>query len=275
MKTLIKLTCFFLGLWICLQASADVVINEVFYDAVGSDTEQEWIELHNNGETAIPLDGYCLYASGEHYVFNLFSLSAGAYVVVHWNADGIDTATDLYTGTAEWSNMGNTSGSVALWQTHDSHTQDTIVDYMEYGAGGQTYEGTAVAAGIWTAGDFAVDVEEGHSLAYDGSGDAGSDWFDQAVPTPGFENSHGSINGHVTDAENGNPIKWALLIAINAETKEKTGTVTDGDGYYEMLDLEPGIYWVLCIKRGYKLAIRKAEVKASEPTTVDFPLVPQ
>ena len=189
MKTLIKLTCLCFGLWICLQASADVVINEVFYDPEGPDAGNEWIELYNNGDE-ISLDGYCLYASGEHYVFNPFSLNAGAYVVIHWNADGIDTPTDLYTGTSEWTNMGNTSGSVALWNTHDSHTQDTIVDYMEYGAGAQTYEGTAVAAGIWTAGDFAVDVAETHSLEYDGSGDdVGSAWFDQPIPTPGADNA--------------------------------------------------------------------------------------
>jgi len=171
-----------------LQASADVVINEVFYDAEGADTGKEWIELYNNGD-AIQLDGYCLYASGEHYVFNPFSLDADAYVVVHWNADGTDTLTDLYTGTADWSNMGNTSGSVALWNTHDSHTQETIVDYMEYGAGGQPFESAAVSAGIWTAGDFAADVDEGHSLEYYGSGDTGADWFDQAVPTPGADNA--------------------------------------------------------------------------------------
>jgi hypothetical protein len=85
--------------------------------------------------------------------------------------------------------MGNTSGSVALWNTHDSHTKDTIVDYMEYGDGGQSYENTAVSEGIWTAGDFAPDVDEGHSLEYDGSGDTGADWFDQVVPTPGLDNS--------------------------------------------------------------------------------------
>jgi len=367
---LIKITCLCFGLWICLQASADVVINEVFYDAEGSDTGKEWIELYNNGDTEIPLDGYCLYASGEHYVFNPFFLNAGAYIVIHWNADGTDTATDLYTGTADWSNMGNTSGSVALWNTHDSHTQDTIVDYMEYGAGAQTYEGTAVAAGIWTAGDFAADVAETHSLEYDGSGDTGSDWFDQPVPTPGAENpppitleiifptdgdeffvddvvdvvaevrdrsgypmagvevtfavtggivdpvvvltgangqaitqltvakgenvvaatlteypdisdtvtvigvvTTGSINGNVSDTV-GSPVKFALVIAINADTKDKYKTFTDTSGDYK-IELLPGVYWVICIKRGYKPGIKKAAVVAGGSTRVDFLLLPQ
>lgn len=80
----------------------------------------------------------------------------------------------------------------------------------------------------------------------------------------------GIISGHVTDLV-GNPLR-ALVIAINAETKDKYKTVTDADGYYEITDLEPGTYWVLCIKRGYRLGIRKAEVVSGEETTVNFRL---
>ena len=79
----------------------------------------------------------------------------------------------------------------------------------------------------------------------------------------------GSINGTVTDRA-GNPIKRALVIAALGETKEKD--FTDSEGYYEILALEPGTYWVLCIKKDYKLGIRKAEVVAGEETTVNFRL---
>ena len=80
----------------------------------------------------------------------------------------------------------------------------------------------------------------------------------------------GAINGHVTDTA-GEPLR-ALVIAINADTKEKTRAVTDVDGYYEIPDLELGTYWVICIKRDYKLGIRQAEVVAGEVTTVNFKL---
>jgi len=82
----------------------------------------------------------------------------------------------------------------------------------------------------------------------------------------------GSINGTVTDMA-GNPIKLALVIAVLGETKEKA--FTDSEGYYEILNLKPGTYWVLCIKKGYKAGIKKAEVVAGEETTVDFKLSPK
>jgi len=84
----------------------------------------------------------------------------------------------------------------------------------------------------------------------------------------------GSINGRVTDME-GNPIKWAFVIAINADTKDKYKAFTDGNGDYEIPDLPPGTYWVICIKKDYKAGIRKAEVVAGEETTVDFRLKPK
>ena len=79
----------------------------------------------------------------------------------------------------------------------------------------------------------------------------------------------GCINGLVADRA-GHPIKWALVIAALDETKEKA--FTDDEGYYEISDLEPGTYWVTCIRIGYKVSIRKAEVVAGETTTVHFRL---
>ncbi len=168
---------------------SQVVINEILYDPTGTDTGLEWIELKNIGAGVESLTNYCLYASTEHYIFPSFTLNSGSYVVIHWNATGSDDATNLYTGTVGWLNMGNTAGSVAFFNTHSSHTSSTIIDFVEYGDSDNVYDGQAESAGIWTAGDFASDVIAGHSLEYDGSGDAGTDWFDQETPTQGADNA--------------------------------------------------------------------------------------
>lgn len=94
-------------------------------------------------------------------------------------------------------------------------------------------------------------------------------WFFHVHQAHGF----GSIHGHVTDVA-GKPLR-AFVIAINAETKERAWDITDADGYYEIPDLAPGIYWMLCIKRDYKPGIKKAEVVADEQTPVDFMLNPK
>jgi hypothetical protein len=83
----------------------------------------------------------------------------------------------------------------------------------------------------------------------------------------------GSMDGYVTDLL-ANPLT-ALIIAINTETKDQYKTMTYADGYYEILDLEPNTYWVICIKKGYKAGLKKAEVLAGEATRVDFLLTPK
>ncbi|MCK4590807.1 MAG: lamin tail domain-containing protein, partial [Candidatus Latescibacteria bacterium] len=177
-------------------AQAAVVINEVFYDAVGIDTGKEWIELKNTGVSSETITGYDLnVVSGDYYTFPALTVPAGCFVIVYWRKDGTndtdfsDNVAHLYTGTSGFdANMGDTKGWVALFNS-TTHSSSTIIDYMEYGAGGQTWESAAVSAGIWTAGDYATDVNPGNSLEYDGSGNTGADWFDQSVPTPGADNS--------------------------------------------------------------------------------------
>jgi Tol biopolymer transport system component len=82
----------------------------------------------------------------------------------------------------------------------------------------------------------------------------------------------GSINGHVTDRQTGDPIR-AIVIAKQGETKVLK--ITNKSGYYEMPELQTGEWQVVCIKQGYKLGIKKVEVSAGEPTVCDFSLTPK
>lgn len=90
-----------------------------------------------------------------------------------------------------------------------------------------------------------------------------------------YENSlaepPGSINGYVTNLA-GNPIPKAIVIAINTTTKEKAKAFTDANGYYEMLDLPPATYWVLCVKKSYQAGIAKVEVEPGAVTPCNFVL---
>jgi len=158
--------------------SASVAINEILYDPTGSDTGHEIIELYNPNSISINLTGYDLRAGGAgYYTFPPFTLAPGAFVAIHINTDGTNTDTHLYTGPMG-SNMGNTAASVVLFNS-TTHSSSTIVDYVGYGRGGQTWESAAVTAGLWTAGDFVPDVDAGNSINLNPDGDdndVGADW---------------------------------------------------------------------------------------------------
>jgi len=83
----------------------------------------------------------------------------------------------------------------------------------------------------------------------------------------------GAINGTVTDKVTGTPIAKALVIAVQKSTKEND--LTDDNGYYVITDLQPGDWWVIVIKEGYKAGIAKVVVEAGKTTTRDFALVPK
>ena len=72
-----------------------ITINEVYYDATGTDTGKEWIEFFNEDSVNITITGYDLSADvGDFYTFPEFTLLPESYVVVHWNTVGINTSTD-------------------------------------------------------------------------------------------------------------------------------------------------------------------------------------
>jgi beta-lactamase superfamily II metal-dependent hydrolase/phosphatidylserine/phosphatidylglycerophosphate/cardiolipin synthase-like enzyme len=170
-----------------------VLINEVLYDLVGSDASGEWIELYNTTAFGVDMSGFCLRINtcSTPYVFSEFMLPGHSYVVVHTNSTGTDTDTDLYPATL-MPNMGNTSGSVSL-STGDPPSQSTLIDFVQYGRGDQTWEGEAVQAGIWTEGEYVLPVASGSSLGrYPNGFDTNSpeDWVEYSLPTDGAYNDH-------------------------------------------------------------------------------------
>jgi hypothetical protein len=165
-----------------------LVISEVLYNpSSGSDSGLEWVEIYNNTGSEVVMDGYNLYADGYgYYTFPSFRLPSGNLVVVHINTAGTDSATDLYTGSGG-SNMSDTAGSIAIFNS-STHNSSTIIDYLEYGSGGQTWQPAAVAAGIWTAGDYIKNVTTvGNSIALKNKAidnNKSTDWQEQS-PNPG------------------------------------------------------------------------------------------
>jgi PKD repeat protein len=180
-------------------ALASVVINEVLFDPAGTDTGLELIELYNPDAVSLDLSGWELYPDGVGYVsFPAgFSLTPRTFVVIHLRVSSANDPTNLYHPAAT-ANMGNSSGSIALFRS-GGRSSDTLVDFVRYHRAGsaerKTWESTAVETELWTAGDF-VDVSrlaEGNSIgrAEDGLRGGASSWRLYASPSLGRTNAGG------------------------------------------------------------------------------------
>ena len=147
-----------------------------------------------------------------------------------------------------------------------------LIDPTVFNTGKLEFEGTTIRAYI--NGEFLFEVEDSTFT----SGKIGlwalhatpASFDDVLVTDSGCET--GSIAGEVKDADTGKPIKGAFVIAIKLPSKEKYTALTDGQGYFQISDLAPGIYLLLAIKKGYKPAFKIVEVVACEETWTSFDL---
>lgn len=176
------------------QSRADVLLNEVFFDPSGTDTGLEWIEIYNSGENLVNLSGWQLYPDGIGY-FSFpqgFMLNPKGFLILHLRAQGTDSETRLYHSSPS-TNMGNTSGSVALF-SGEPRGKDTIKSFLQWGKAGETWETDAENAGLWIKGEF-IDLagfNEGGSVALKVDGDKSAKknaWHILSTPTAGLSNA--------------------------------------------------------------------------------------
>ena len=81
-----------LALCCAMQAQAKLLISEVLYDAPNNDSTEEFVEIFNDGCSAVSLSGYSLADNGGS--FNLSgSIGAGSYFVVAKNSAALQSLT--------------------------------------------------------------------------------------------------------------------------------------------------------------------------------------
>jgi hypothetical protein len=135
---------------------------------------QDLIEITNHGLATGNLGSYRLAISGtgtgvEIPVSN-FTVPSGGRVVVHVAASGANDATNLFMPALP--DLPDPNGSLALYvpstfaPSNVLARSDMLIDFVQWGAGGQANEMTAGLANFWTAGTSINGVAAGHSIEY-------------------------------------------------------------------------------------------------------------
>ena len=152
---------------------ADFRLTEVQFNVPGG---QDLIEIANLGTASGNLGHFRIAVAGTGTgidltgVSNDFVVPAGGRVTVHLNASGVNTPpTSIFVPGVT---LPDAAGSVALYVPSSLSPQnaltnkDLMIDYVEWGAGGQANETTAGLAGFWSAGTSLNNVAAGHSIEY-------------------------------------------------------------------------------------------------------------
>jgi hypothetical protein len=154
-----------------------VVIQEILVDPIGPNAGQQFVELFNSSNSPVDIGGWMVTDGFNSHTFAYgFQLDPGACVVLHLGASGTDSATEQFVPS-----FGElqASGSMVLLRNGSE-----LVDFVEWGAAQQNFEGTADQLGEWTAGDFVALPAEGLSFHYDGNANNSTAWL-EANATPG------------------------------------------------------------------------------------------
>lgn len=167
------------------SASADLVINEIFYDPPGSDAGNEWIELMNAGDQNFDTTGLWLCVEPAYYGLPARVIPPGAYFLIRWNTSGTNSTTEVFTGST--GRQLESDDSVALYTTNAFDDPDAIFDFIQWGAQNQPRSDVADEAGIWDRFAFIGGAPEGQSLSLipDGMDQNSPAGWSVTEPTPG------------------------------------------------------------------------------------------
>jgi hypothetical protein len=171
------------------QVSAQIVLNEIQPD------DENLVEIKNIGDNMVDISSYFLCSFPTYSQLNGLTLESGSLFL-------IPGAIVVLSGH----NMSPADGELALYLNNQWPNSEMILDYVEWGSTGHMRSSVAQAAEIWANGDFVVPTADGTSLAWDGGGDASSNWMVDAEPTFGAENSGGCDGGTVSTVDGLNTV---------------------------------------------------------------------
>ena len=178
-------------------SSSSLLISEVFYDAPGTDEDEEWIEIYNPTASAIDLSAYKIGDEEEQgkgegmYQFpSEASIPPGGVIVIALKATGFYAlygfnpdyeVTDTDPSVPDMSKYSAwATGKIALSNSGDEvlilDGGDAIVDAMSYGNKTTFFDPPC------------PDVATDHSLERSPANvdsDTAEDWIDQEFPNPG------------------------------------------------------------------------------------------
>jgi len=140
-------------LYLPFSAFAQVTINEIVYDAPGSDEGREWIEIHNGSTAPIALSKWKFFESETNHAIKAVSVgttSPGSFAIIasdpaQFLIDHPDFSGNLFDSSFSLSNKGET---IAL-KNEKGETMDSVA-YIAQGKPGKSLQ---KIRGVWVSSE--------------------------------------------------------------------------------------------------------------------------
>ena len=160
-------------------SSSSLLISEVLYDPLGTEPNEEWIEVFNNSASPMELTDWTISDNLSTDVISpTVTIPAGGYMVIAASSEDFYANYPAFTGAIVFiadgrigNGLGNTGDRLIL-----KDGEGTVIDQMSYGTDTTAFDPAC------------PDVAEGHSLERSPANvdtDTAEDWIDQESPNPG------------------------------------------------------------------------------------------
>ncbi len=106
---------------------ADLVITEVMYHAMPGEDTLEYVELYNNGSSAINLENYVI-TQGVELTFPNTNLAAGAYLLIAKNSSAVQEAFGV--NAIQWTSGGLSNSGEDIEITDDNGAVVAYIDFL-------------------------------------------------------------------------------------------------------------------------------------------------
>ena len=254
----LSLAAIFLSLICVSQASAAIVINEVYGAGgnAGAAYNRDYVELYNNGTTTVDIAGYSLqYASATGTSYSRCDITAadtmieaGTYFLIQLGTTNAAVGSALPTPDAMPTcnqNISGSNGKLALTTTQTTlngttcpPTGATIVDFVGFGTANCSETAAAPAAA-----DSQSSIQR--TTGIDTNNNSAD--FVSGTPTPqaaGATAAGAMINGRVADSR-GRGLGRVVVMMSGSGIEEPIYATTNAYGYYRFEDIPAGNTYIL------------------------------
>lgn len=120
MKNLKKYLIIFIIIFFAKISFASIEITEVMYDAPGTDTSREWVEIYNNGSESVDLAKWYFFSADTKHSLNSNSstvLNPGSYAVIVQDLNNFMIDWPSFSGIvfdSSWTGLNNENDSISM-----------------------------------------------------------------------------------------------------------------------------------------------------------------
>lgn len=241
MRTRLLALALFAFMLLPVTASAAVSITEIMYDAPGTDTKHEWIEVQNTG-AGLNMSSWRLDDGANHNPFEIFAgsetLSTGAYAIIASDPSTFLADYPSYSGAVFKATFSLTNtGKTLTLKDGDGSAQDSVFYNVALGAAGDgntlqkigsSWQAKPATPGTSAAADSGEAEEAPPQTAQNSSSASSTESFGSSVVTPQIRAFAGDDRTVVAGAETA---YQGQAVGLKGETLENARYVwTMGNG---------------------------------------------